>query len=106
MRSVGACLGILLVAMCGCSRAPSPAQVASSANAAQFKPPQFAERDYQERAGFQLCLLGIDCLALDDRPFRVCLAAAEHCPPDAEIYRVPSGSELPSNNALEQTRKR
>lgn len=97
MPGVGAFLAVLLVATSGCSRVPSIVRIDASVEAAPDRPQallparQFTERDHREPPRFQPCLLGSDCLALDSRPFQLCLVAAERCPQDAEIYRVPVG---------------
>jgi hypothetical protein len=41
------------------------------------------------------CLVrGIDCLALDERPFTVCLLAPERCPQEAQGEFVVQGESL------------
>ena len=112
MRSVSAFLAILLfLAAPGPLRLPSIRPVAPlveaspDRSAATFRVPQLVARPQRKDAVFQPCLLAIDCLALGSGSFRLCLATDERCPQDAKMYRLPYGIELPSNNALEQTRE-
>ena len=81
---------VLIMATSGCARldidhSAKPAQD----NARDALARQLAELDPPERRAFRPCLLATDCLALDDRPFQVCLLGAERCPQDAELSRVP-----------------
>jgi hypothetical protein len=41
----------------------------------ESSPPRFQ----QQPSGFTACQLGTSCLALDERPFEVCLLDAKHC---------------------------
>ena len=85
----GAACAVLLGASLGCSQRPStpPDQerrerFAEGQRLANLLP----DKSEREHSGAQVCLLGTNCLALDSRPFELCLIAAERCPQDARWY--------------------
>ena len=83
----GAACAALLGASLGCSQRPSapPDQQQRSADEQRLAN-LLPDKSEREHPGAQVCLLGTNCLALDSRPFELCLIAAKRCPQDARWY--------------------
>ncbi len=84
----GAAYAALLGASLGCSERPSapPSQERRERSAEEQRLANLLPDEFErEHSGAQVCLLGTNCLALDSRPFELCLIAAERCPQDARL---------------------
>jgi hypothetical protein len=106
MRNLAASSAALLIAITSCwplEMDPSEREAQDEVRAAVLAR-RVADLERLESSAFQPCLLGTSCLALDPRPFEVCLVAAERCPRDAGFHRIlpADGSEPSSNNRLQR----
>jgi hypothetical protein len=105
VRNLAASSAALLIAITGCwpiEMDPSAQEAQDEVRAALAR--RVADLERLESSAFQPCLLGTSCLALDPRPFEVCLVGAERCPRDARFHRIlaADGSEPPPNNWLQR----